>query len=194
MLSSTRSSCRVKASAAVVQGGRGDALHGEDARAEPARQRQLAVHHRASGTRRHHAQVSDEASELLVTVANVLLSCGILCSQSTQHEELQALHARRPTSLYLIALQLSSLTQAIILRDGAGAPKAALDGAAAAALDAFHTCPSLDLLVPALVEGGIEEMRRRCSLTPGEHLASCQRPQPWSCSGSTPRRLLDFCV
>jgi hypothetical protein len=56
------------------------------------------------------------------------------------------------------------------LRDGAGASKAALDGAAAAALDAFHTCPSLDLLVPALVEGGIEEMRRRCSLTPGEQL------------------------
>ena len=56
------------------------------------------------------------------------------------------------------------------LRDGAGAPKAALDGAGTAALDAFHTCPSLDLLVPALVEGGIEEMRRRCSLTPGEHL------------------------
>ena len=64
---------------------------------------------------------------------------------------------------------IGPLARAVIMhRDGAGAPKAALDAAAAAALDAFHTCPSLDLLVPALVEGGIEEMRRRCSLTPGE--------------------------
>ena len=66
---------------------------------------------------------------------------------------------------------IGPLARAVIMhRDGAGAPKAALDAAAAAALDAFHTCPSLDLLVPALVEGGIEEMRRRCSLTPGDLL------------------------
>ncbi len=66
---------------------------------------------------------------------------------------------------------IGPLARAVIMhRDGAGAPKASLDAAAAAALDAFHTCPSLDLLVPALVEGGIEEMRRRCSLTPGAAL------------------------
>jgi len=72
---------------------------------------------------------------------------------------------------------IGPLARAVIMhRDGAGAPKASLDAAAAAALDAFHTCPSLDLLVPALVEGGIEEMRRRCSLTPGAALPQrCKR-------------------
>ena len=53
-------------------------------------------------------------------------------------------------------------------RDGASTPKATLEAGAAAALDCFHTCPSLDLLVPALLEGGVPEMQRRCILTPGE--------------------------
>ena len=28
-------------------------------------------------------------------------------------------------------------------------------------------CPNLDILVPALVEGGIDELEKRCALTPG---------------------------
>ena len=80
---------------------------------------------------------------------------------------------------------IGPLARAVIMhRDGAGAPKASLDAAAAAALDAFHTCPSLDLLVPALVEGGIEEMRHRCSLTPGLRLCRI---------GSTASRR-EFCI
>jgi hypothetical protein len=53
------------------------------------------------------------------------------------------------------------------LKGTLGASKGALDAAAAAALDCFHMCPSLDLLLPALLEGGIPEMQRRCTLTPG---------------------------
>lgn len=52
-------------------------------------------------------------------------------------------------------------------RDGGGVGKGELDDAAAAALECFHMCPSLDLLVPALLEGGVPEMQRRCTLTPG---------------------------
>ncbi len=52
-------------------------------------------------------------------------------------------------------------------REGVGKTKAELDAAAKAALDAFHLCPNLDILVPALVEGGPGELQRRCSLTPG---------------------------
>ena len=59
-------------------------------------------------------------------------------------------------------------------------PKKALDEAAEAALDCFHTCPSLDLLVPALVEGGVAEMQRRCSLTPGACRAS-HKALNWQC-------------
>lgn len=32
---------------------------------------------------------------------------------------------------------------------------------------AFGLCPSLDMVVPALVEGGIQLMQLRCTLTPG---------------------------
>ncbi len=31
----------------------------------------------------------------------------------------------------------------------------------------FQVCPNLDILVPALVEGGIDELEKRCALTPG---------------------------
>ena len=30
-----------------------------------------------------------------------------------------------------------------------------------------QVCPNLDILVPALVEGGIDELEKRCALTPG---------------------------
>lgn len=32
-----------------------------------------------------------------------------------------------------------------------------------------QVCPNLDILVPALVEGGIDELEKRCALTPGKH-------------------------
>lgn len=31
----------------------------------------------------------------------------------------------------------------------------------------LQVCPTLDILVPALVEGGIDELEKRCTLTPG---------------------------
>ena len=39
----------------------------------------------------------------------------------------------------------------------------------------MQVCPNLDILVPALVEGGIDELEKRCNLTPGGSglLASC---------------------
>ena len=35
------------------------------------------------------------------------------------------------------------------------------------AITAMQVCPNLDILVPALVEGGIDELEKRCALTPG---------------------------
>ena len=39
-----------------------------------------------------------------------------------------------------------------------------------------QVCPNLDILVPALVEGGIDELEKRCALTPGVfwHCPFCQ--------------------
>lgn len=31
----------------------------------------------------------------------------------------------------------------------------------------MQVCPNLDILVPALVDGGIDELEKRCNLTPG---------------------------
>ncbi len=53
-------------------------------------------------------------------------------------------------------------------REGSPKTKAEQDAAAKAALEAFHLCPNLEILVPALLEGGPGELQRRCSLTPGE--------------------------
>jgi hypothetical protein len=52
-------------------------------------------------------------------------------------------------------------------REGSPKTKAEQDAAAKAALEAFHLCPNLEILVPALLEGGPGELQRRCSLTPG---------------------------
>ena len=56
--------------------------------------------------------------------------------------------------------------------------KGELDAAAAAALECFHLCPSLDVLVPALLEGGVPEMQRRCTLTPGAPRPALGPPKP----------------
>ncbi|GIL67667.1 hypothetical protein Vafri_21003, partial [Volvox africanus] len=45
--------------------------------------------------------------------------------------------------------------------------KAELDAAAAAVVEAYHLCPNFEILVPALLEGGVEGLRTRCVLTPG---------------------------
>ncbi len=42
-------------------------------------------------------------------------------------------------------------------------PQAQLDAAAAAASAAYHVCPSWDVLVPALMEGGVEGLEQRCA-------------------------------
>lgn len=69
---------------------------------------------------------------------------------------------------------IGSLARATLLEaeaaDGGRSPtKARLDAAAAAAVEAFHVCPSLDILVPALLEpGGATNLESRISLTPGQ--------------------------
>ncbi|MEW5298883.1 MAG: hypothetical protein WDW36_001957 [Sanguina aurantia] len=45
--------------------------------------------------------------------------------------------------------------------------KATLDAAVAAVTAAFHTCPSFDVLVPTLLEGGWQALAARCIITPG---------------------------
>ena len=60
---------------------------------------------------------------------------------------------------------------AVLHREGAKAPKARLDQAAAAATAAFHVCPNLQLLVDVMLAHPPEELQQRCPLTPGT----------WSC-------------
>ncbi|KAA6428449.1 MAG: DNA ligase [Trebouxia sp. A1-2] len=63
---------------------------------------------------------------------------------------------------------IGAMARAVVLhREGPRVPKARLDAAATAASEAYHVCPNLDILVPALVEGGIDELEKRCALTPG---------------------------
>lgn len=54
-----------------------------------------------------------------------------------------------------------------IHREGPRCPKATLDKAAAAATAAYHLCPSLDVLVPALLEGDPTALDRLCAMRPG---------------------------
>ncbi|DBB01067.1 hypothetical protein WJX77_004280 [Trebouxia sp. C0004] len=63
---------------------------------------------------------------------------------------------------------IGAMARAVVMhREGPRVPKARLDAAATAASEAYHVCPNLDILVPALVEGGIDELEKRCALTPG---------------------------
>ena len=64
---------------------------------------------------------------------------------------------------------IGSLARAVLLESEANRPaKARLDAAATAAVEAFHVCPSLDILVAAMLEpGGVENLDTRISLTPG---------------------------
>lgn len=63
---------------------------------------------------------------------------------------------------------IGAMARAVVLhREGSRVSKARLDAAATAASEAYHVCPNLNILVPALVEGGIDELDRRCTLTPG---------------------------
>ena len=57
----------------------------------------------------------------------------------------------------------------VLAMEGSRASKARLEQAATAAGAAFHLCPSLDVLVPALLEEGVDGLERRCTLTPGEY-------------------------
>ena len=59
--------------------------------------------------------------------------------------------------------------------------KSVLDVAAAVATDAFHVCPSLDVLVPALLAGGAEGLASRISLTPGVQLSKHLCLVPLAC-------------
>ncbi|GAB4816048.1 hypothetical protein N2152v2_003094 [Parachlorella kessleri] len=60
---------------------------------------------------------------------------------------------------------IPALAKAVLLhREG---PKARLDAVGAAATSAFHVCPNLEQLVAAMVEGPLEELEARCTMTPG---------------------------
>lgn len=56
---------------------------------------------------------------------------------------------------------------ALVQEKGPLVSKAELDEAAAAVCGAYNMCPSLDVLVPALVNGGLEEVRQRQGLPLG---------------------------
>lgn len=42
-----------------------------------------------------------------------------------------------------------------------------LDAAATSAIEAFHVCPSLDILVPTIIQHGAEHLHEHIALTPG---------------------------
>ena len=67
------------------------------------------------------------------------------------------------------AFQLIFILTLIPCVQGRDVAKAILDDAATRASAAFHVCPNLELLVAALQAGGIEELEKRCVLTPGAH-------------------------
>lgn len=67
---------------------------------------------------------------------------------------------------------LGPLARAVVIhREGlavARGPKAPrLEEAVAAVQYCYHVCPDLGILVPALVEGGVEGVRAKCTLNPG---------------------------
>lgn len=61
----------------------------------------------------------------------------------------------------------------VMAREGTHVSKQRLEQAANAGVAAFHLCPSLDVLVPALLEEGVDSLEQRCSLTPGEDSGAC---------------------
>lgn len=64
---------------------------------------------------------------------------------------------------------IPGLARAFVAHEkGAKASKAEMDAASAKVSEAFHLCPNLGVLIPALMEGGLEELERRCTLKAGE--------------------------
>ena len=63
---------------------------------------------------------------------------------------------------------IPGLARAFVAHDKAKASKAEMDAASAKVSEAFHLCPNLGVLIPALMEGGLEELERRCTLKAGE--------------------------
>lgn len=63
---------------------------------------------------------------------------------------------------------IPGLARAFVLHEkGKNASKADMDAASAKVSEAFHLCPNLGVLIPALREGGLEELERRCTLKAG---------------------------
>jgi hypothetical protein len=63
---------------------------------------------------------------------------------------------------------IGALARAVLQHREACRPtKARADAAAAAAVEAFHVCPSLDMLVLAMLQDGPEGLNARISPTPG---------------------------
>ena len=63
---------------------------------------------------------------------------------------------------------MPGLARAFLLHEkGPHVSKAEMDAASAQVSEAFHLCPNLDVLVPALQAGGLAELERRCTLKAG---------------------------
>ena len=64
---------------------------------------------------------------------------------------------------------IPGLARAFVAHEkGSKASKAEMDAASAKVSEAFHLCPNLGVLIPALMEGGLEELERRCTLKAGK--------------------------
>lgn len=81
----------------------------------------------------------------------------------------------------------------VLAREGATASKARLEQGAAAAAAAFHLCPSLEVLVPALLEEGVDALARRCTLTPGGCAGPTGAPCVHACVSVHVGRISDRC-
>ena len=68
---------------------------------------------------------------------------------------------------------IPGLARAFVLHEkGPKATKGEMDAASAKVSEAFHLCPNLGVLIPALMEGGLEELERRCTLKAGGRIFS----------------------
>ena len=57
---------------------------------------------------------------------------------------------------------VESLARASVIHiEGPMASKAQQEAGAVSVASAYHMCPSFDVLVPALIEGGVDEVKKR---------------------------------
>lgn len=84
----------------------------------------------------------------------------------------RGLHAA-PTAAFTPRRPLPATAQVLDTRPKLGAARAAaaLEAATTTLKQVYSELPSLDVLIPALLQHGVETLREHCHLTPGAHLA-----------------------